>query len=74
MGINGTFQKIELHTPWPGMKPEIENYVKHCEICKNKLTKRTKLPLQTTDTSKLVWQNRVLEIVEPLTQTTENNK
>jgi hypothetical protein len=59
LGTNRTFERIKLYTSWPGMKHEIENYVKHCEICqKNKLTQRkTKLPLQITDTPEVVWEN-----------------
>jgi hypothetical protein len=33
LGMNRTFERIKLYTSWPGMKHEIENYVKHCEIC-----------------------------------------
>ena len=74
--MNRTFDRIKLYTSWPGMKQEIENYVKHCEICqKNKITqKKTKLPLQITNTPEVVWQNCSLDIVGPLTQTSENSK
>ena len=56
LGMNRTFDRIKLYTSWPGMKQEIENYVKHCETCqKNKITQRkTKLPLQITDTPEVV--------------------
>jgi len=59
LGINSTFKRIKLYTSWPGMKREIQNYVKHCETCqKNKITGgETKLPLQNTDTPVVVWQN-----------------
>jgi hypothetical protein len=44
LGMNRTLESSKLYTSWPGMKHEIENYVKHCEICqKNKLTQRKKL-------------------------------
>ena len=76
LGMNRTFKRIKLFPSWPGMKQEIENYVKHCETCqKNKITQRkTKLPLQITDTPEVVWQKCSLDIVGPLTQTLENNK
>jgi hypothetical protein len=47
------------------MKHEIETYVKHCEICqKNKLTQRkTKLPLQITDTPEVLWEKCNCDIV-----------
>jgi hypothetical protein len=38
-GMNRMFEGIKLYTSWPGMKQEIENYVRHCETCqKNKIT------------------------------------
>ena len=76
LGMKGTFERIKLYTSWPGMKQEIENYVKQCETCqKNKITQRkTKLPLQITDTPEVVWQKCSLDIVGPLTQTLEDNK
>jgi hypothetical protein len=76
LGMNRTFGRIKLYMSWSGMKQEIENCVKHCEICqKNKITqKKTKLPLQITNTPEVVWQNCSLDIVGPFTQTSENNK
>jgi transposase InsO family protein len=66
---------IKLYTSWPGMKQEIEDYIKHCDICQNKITqKKTKLPLQITDTPGVVWQNCSMYIVGPITQTSEGNK
>jgi hypothetical protein len=58
------------------MKHEIENYVKHCEICqKNKLTQRkTKLLLQINDTPEVVWGKCSLDIVGPTTQTSRDNR
>jgi len=29
--MNRTFEGIKLYTSWPGMKQEIENYVRQCE-------------------------------------------
>jgi len=76
LGMNRTFVGIKLYTSWPGMKQKIENYVRHCETCQmNKITQRkTKLPLQITNTPEIVWQNCSLNIVGPLTQTLEDNK
>jgi hypothetical protein len=50
------------------MKQEID-HIKHCDICqKNKITqKKTKLPLQITDTNKVVWQNLGMDIFGHLT-------
>jgi len=67
LGMNRTFERIKLYTTWPGMKQEIENYVRHFEPCQmNKLTQRkTKLPLQITNTPEVVWQNCSLDTVGP---------
>ena len=73
--MNRTFDRIKLYTSWPGMKQEIEDYIKHCDICQNKITqKKSKLPFQITDTPEVVWQNCSMDIVGPLTQTSEGNK
>jgi hypothetical protein len=70
-GINRTFERIKLHTFWPGMKQEIEDYIKSCDVCqKNKITQRkTKLTLKITNTPEVVSQNCTMDIVGPLTQT-----
>ena len=75
LGMNRTFERIKLCTSWPGTKQQIEDYIKHCDIChKNKMTqKKTKLPLQITDTPEVVRQNCNIDIVGPLTQTSEDN-
>jgi len=75
LGMNRTFERIKLYTSWQGMKEEIEEYIKHCDICqKNKITQRiTKLSLQITDTPEVVLQNCSMDIVGPLTQTFEGN-
>ena len=58
------------------MKQEIEDYTRQCDVCqKNKITQRkTKLPLQITDTPEVIWQNCSMNIVGTLTQTCESNK
>ena len=50
--MNRTYERIRLYTSWPGMKQEIEDYIRQRDVCqKNKITQRkTKLPLQITDT------------------------
>jgi transposase InsO family protein len=76
LGMNRTYERIRLYTSWPGMKQEIEDYIRQCDVCqKNKITQRkTKLPLQITDTPDSVWQKCSMDIVGPLTQTCEGNK
>jgi len=31
LGLNRNFERIKFYNSWPGMKQEIENYVRHCE-------------------------------------------
>jgi len=52
--MNRTFDRLKQYIFWPGMKTEIEVYVKQCEVCqKNKITQnKTKLPLQITDNTR----------------------
>jgi len=33
LGMNRTFDRIKLYTSWPGMKQEIEDYIRQCDIC-----------------------------------------
>jgi len=46
LGMNKTYERMKLFITWPGMKQEIENYIKECEICqKNKITQhKVKMP------------------------------
>jgi hypothetical protein len=76
LGMNRTYERIKLFVSWPGMKQEIEDYVKCCEICqKNKITQnRTRMPLQITTTPDVVWEKCSLDIVGPLTTTADGNK
>ena len=56
LGMNKTYERMKLFVTWPGMKQEIENYIKECEICqKNKITQhKVKMPLQITTTPEVV--------------------
>jgi hypothetical protein len=76
LGMNKTIDRIKLYTTWPGMKQDIEDYIRKCVVCqKNKITQRkTKLPLHITDTPEFVWQNCSMDIVGPLTQTYDSNR
>ena len=38
LGMNRAFGRIKLYTSWPGMKQEIEDYIRQRDICqKNKI-------------------------------------
>jgi len=72
LGMHKSYERMKLFTTWPGMKQEMENYIKKCEICqKNKITQhRVKMPLQITTTPEVVWEKCCMDIVGPLTVTT----
>jgi hypothetical protein len=74
--MNRTFDRLKQYISWPGMKREIEDCVKQCEICqRNKITQnKTKLPLQISDTPDVVWEKCSMDIVGPLTPTLQDNK
>jgi len=50
LGMNRTHESIRLYTSWPGMKQEIEDYVRQCDFGRRTKSHKTKLPLQITDT------------------------
>jgi hypothetical protein len=76
LGMNRTYDRIKLLITWPGMKQELEEYIRNCETCqKNKITlNKTKMPLQITTTPDVVWVKCALDIVGPLTPTLDGNK
>jgi hypothetical protein len=76
LGMNRTYERVKQHVFWPKMKQEIENYIKHCEVCqKNKITQnKTKMPLQITSTPETVWEKCSLDILGPLSTTMNGNK
>jgi len=76
LGMNRTYDRMKLFTSWPGMKQELEEYIKRCDICQmNKITQnKTKLPMKVTTTPEVVWDKCALDIVGPLNQTTDGHK
>jgi hypothetical protein len=76
LGMNRTYDRMKLFTSWPGMKQELEEYIRQCETCqKNKITQnKTKLPMKITTTPEIVWEKCAVDIVGPLTPTLEGNK
>ena len=75
LGMNRTYDRMKLFTTWPGMKKDLEEYVRQCEICqKNKITQdKTKLPMKVTTPPEIVWEKFALGIVGPLSQTIDGN-
>jgi len=76
LGMNRTYDGMNLLTTWPGMKQELEEYIRQCETCqKNKITQNTtKMPMKITTTPKVVWERCALDIVGPLIQTSDGNR
>jgi len=74
--MNRTCDRMKLFTSWPGMKQELEEYIKRCDICqRNKITQnKTKLPMKVTTTPEVVWDKCALDIVGPLNQTADGHK
>jgi hypothetical protein len=76
LGLNRSYDRIKLYTSWTGMKKELEDYIRRCEICqRNKITQnKTKIPLQLTTTPEVDWEKCSLDMVGLLTPTMEGNK
>lgn len=76
LGMNRTYDRIKIFTTWPGMKQELEEYIRQCETCqKNKITQnKTKMPMKITTTPDVVWEKCALDFVGPLNQTSDGNK
>jgi len=73
-GIARTLSRIRLKHNWRGIIRDVEEYVSKCEYCqKNKLSRKTKMPLTITDTPTRPFEKCALDIVGPLIVTTETN-
>jgi len=74
-GIERTLRRIRLKYNWPGITKDVEEYIKKCGLCqKNKLMPRTRAPLVITDTPTRSFEKCALDILGPLTVTTNGNR
>jgi len=74
-GVARTLSRIRLKYNWRGITKDVEEHVNKCEYCqKNKLSRKTKMPLAITDTPTRPFEKCALDIVGPLTVTTNGNK
>jgi len=74
-GIARTLSRIRLKHNWRGITRDVEEYVSKCGYCqKNKLSRKTKMPLTITDTLTRPFEKCALDIVGLLTVTTNGNK
>lgn len=75
-GINSTLQKIAVHYTWHGIKSDITNYCKSCEVClrneKNKQSKGVKpvKDIHVSEPLKVV----VMDVTGPFQTTFNDNK
>ena len=75
-GISRTIRRIQRKYFWSTLRKDVKSFVKKCPSCQtNKLTrKKTKMPMQITDTSSCPFEKIFLDIVGPLTLTENGNK
>ena len=74
-GVTRTLNRIRLQHNWRGITAEVEDYISKCEYCqKNKLSRKTKMLLIITDTPERPFEKCALDIVGPLTVTSNGNK
>jgi transposase InsO family protein len=59
---------------WNTIEKDVKNYIKNCEQCqKNKILRKTKLPLKVTDTPSEPWVKVAIDVVGPLPTTMQGN-
>lgn len=75
-GMGRTYERIKQYYTWPGMKADVENFIKTCESCqKNKVTQaKTKQPLELTPTPEFIFERCDIDIVGPLPVTQSGHK
>jgi len=65
-GVARTLNRIRLTHNWTGITRDVEEYIAKCEFCqKNKLSRKTKMPLVITETSNKPFEKCALDIVGP---------
>jgi hypothetical protein len=76
LGMNRTYGRMKLFNTRPGMKQELEEYIRQCETYqRNKITQnKTKLPMKVTTMPEVVWEKCARDIVGPLSQILGRNK
>lgn len=74
-GVSRTYKKISQFYTWKGLKRDIKKFIKRCTLCqKNKLSKKTKMPMVITSTASKPFERCFLDIVGPLPETETGNK
>ncbi len=74
-GVSRTYKKLANLYNWRGMKKDLKRYIKKCEFCqKNKLSRKTKMPMVITTTATKPFERCFLDVVGPLPETESGNK
>lgn len=75
-GIQRTYHKLKGYITWPGMKKDVEEYIRKCKSCQlNKRTKpETRMRMQITDTPDMVLEKIAMDIVGPYPVTEDGNR
>ena len=74
-GVSRTYKKISQFYTWRGLKKDVKKLVKKCELCqKNKLSRKTKMPMVITTTASKPFERCFLDVVGPLPETKAGNK
>jgi hypothetical protein len=74
-GSSRTYKKLSQLYTWKGMKKDIKEFIKKCELCqKNKQSRKTKMPMVITTTASKPFEKCFLDIVGPLPETENGHK
>lgn len=73
-GINRMFNNIKKYYFWPGLKKDVEAFVKKCDDCQRyKYSIISKQPLTITSTATVAFQKVYLDLVGPIKPDCDNN-
>lgn len=76
-GISRTYNRIKLKYNWPGMKQDVEDYIKKCDSCqrnKSHSKELRRVPMQISTELHRPFEQCAIDIVGPLPVSGEGNK
>ncbi|CAK9834654.1 Retrovirus-related Pol polyprotein from transposon 17.6 [Anthophora retusa] len=75
-GVNKTYRRLKSRYTWPGMKNEIQEFIRKCKSCQEqKLVRaKTRQPMLITDTPLEPFDKIALDTVGPLPETPSGNR
>lgn len=72
-GMKRTMSKLKEMYYWKSMKKDIANYIASCDLCqRNKINRRTRMPMVITTTARKTGERWALDIVGPLPRTIDD--